>query len=98
MNKDMEINDDIFATLNKCGIFFSPQLIFFMKSLGFTSFRAIKKIEVYGVPKYFDTIDEADKVAQFGQFFCKNPAGFILLPGEIATLECAVEVCSKIYI
>jgi hypothetical protein len=79
--------------------------------LGFTSFRAISKIDakmittiettirsLYGEPKYFDTIDEADKVAKFGPFFCKNPAGFILLPGEIATLECAVEVCSKIYI
>jgi hypothetical protein len=53
MNKDMEINDDIFDTLNKCGISFPPHLIFFMKSLGFTSFRAISKIDT----KIINTIE-----------------------------------------
>ena len=106
---DVEIENEVFATLNKSGISFPPHLVFLLKALGFNSFRCVAKIDakmintiestirsLYGEPNSFETMDETEKLAKFGPFFFRNPSSLKFLPGEVAPLKCAVEVCSKI--
>jgi hypothetical protein len=41
-------------------------------------------------------MSDAEKLSHFGPFFWKNPCLFRLLPGDVASLSCAAELCNQI--